>query len=458
MLFADAEHAGASVRGDQFLITSDGVVGALGGSRNLTSVEACSGGSGITVWALLDGIPIGPGEELGLDPFWVAAGDPGRMYSAFAALWGGLARARIATDSEPGWSSWYQYFGSPTPDAIRANLRLAAERDLRTVQIDDGYQRSIGEWLDVRAGWDPLSELSAEIERAGVRPGIWTAPFLVGERGPIASRHPEWLLRHKNGHPVRAHPGGKHWGGWALALDATHPAVLEHVREVAAALASQGFTYQKADFCYAAALPGRHHDPSATRAQALQRGLQAVRDGIGDESFLLACGCPRGPAVGVVDAMRVSPDTGPHWQPRPGEAPAGYEESAPCLANALRASLLRAPLHRRLWINDPDCLLLRPSITELVPWQRRLAADAVSGLGGFLMVSDDLDLYGSEEWSRLRQLMSLQPYADSPLELEDPFSDRLTVSSAATVLTVELPLGPNEPQWSLVDRIDQSRL
>ena len=68
-----------------------------------------------------------------------------------------------------------------------------------------------------------------------------------------------------------------------------------------------GYRVLKLDFLYAAALPGVRHDAGATRAQALRRGLQAIRDGAGD-AFLLGCGCPFGPAVGLVDGMRIGLD------------------------------------------------------------------------------------------------------------------------------------------------------
>ena len=32
----------------------------------------------------------------------------------------------------------------------------------------------------------------------------------------------------------------------------------------------------------------------------------------------------------------------------------------PSVRNALQNVLCRLPLHQRWWINDPDCLLLRP--------------------------------------------------------------------------------------------------
>jgi alpha-galactosidase len=447
MLFAEGEASGQSVRGDQFMVTDTGLVGFLGGHRHLASVEARAHPAGeMTAWALLDGVSIAPGQELALEPLWLADGDPGPLYGTYASLWAASAGARSSTPTETGWCSWYQYFGDANSALIDQNLSLAAERGWHVLQIDQGYQAELGRWLTVSSRWDPMAKSARRIQRAGLRPGIWTAPFMVAEAGQVAREHPEWLLRLANGHPVRAHQFSY---GWALALDTTHPGVLEHLRAVAAELAAFGFSYHKVDFCYAAALAGRRHDPTATRAEALVRGLRAVREGIGPNGFLLGCGCPLGPAVGLVDALRVSPDTGPHWASRPEQVAPGFDEAAPRLSNALRTSILRAPLHRRLWINDPDCLLLRSSQTELSAWQRQLATDVVSGTGGLLMLSDDLARYGSEDWAQVRRIQRLQTLADTSLESEDPFSSRLEIRSAATTLEAEICSAPVRGSWSL---------
>jgi alpha-galactosidase len=240
------------------------------------------------------------------------------------------------------------------------------------------------------------------------------------------------------------------WGGWALALDTTHPGVLDHLTATFAALAAQGFDYHKVDFLYAAALPGRRHDPAMTRAQALRAGLAAVREGIGDDAFLLGCGCPFAPAVGLVEAMRVSPDVAPWWAPQ--RIRPGMEEASSCARQAVVTSLLRAPLHRRLWINDNDCLLLRPSGTGLEPWQRRVLAAAVAGGGGFTLVSDDLSLYGPDEWALLESVVAAAPAGDTPLDLIDPFAPELTVRSAA----YQLVLGAGAGSARLTRRSDDA--
>jgi alpha-galactosidase len=404
MYCSDVERAGRVVAGDQFLLTDAGIAGFLDGRRHLGLVEAAP----VTAWALLDGVALAPGDERPLHPLWLAAGDPGALYSEYATLWGAETEARATTPAPAGWCSWYQYFSSVTPADVRANLPLAAAHGLEVVQIDDGYQSEIGDWLAPRPAWaEGVGALAGDIAGAGLRAGIWTAPFLAGENSRLLADHPDWVGRRAMHNPVW-------WGGWALALDTANPAVLDHITATMAALTAEGFDYHKVDFLYAGALPA---DRSCTRAETLRRGLEAVRLGVGDDAFLLGCGSPFGPAAGIVDAMRVSPDVTTAWEPRTPLP--GLYEAASSAGNAIAASRLRAPLHRRLWVNDNDCLLLRPTQTELDAGRRRLLAGSVAGGGAFTVVSDDLSLYGDEEWALLE---AVRTSPDEPLDLDDPFS------------------------------------
>lgn len=430
--------AGQVISGDQFLVTSDGVVGFLGGRSHFGTVEADAGGTGIDVRALFDGVPLDGGGERILEPIWLAEGDAGVRYSDFASLWGILAGGRVTARAPVGWCSWYQYFAEVTPDDVRANFEAAAGRGFDLVQIDDGYQAAIGDWLDVRPAWkDALEPLAMEIRHHGMQAGIWTAPFLAGEDSAVLRDHPDWVTRHTSGHPSKAMYNPDSWGGWAYALDTTRPDVLDHLRSTYATLVARGFDYHKIDFCYSAALPAQRHDRTMTRAEALRAGLDAVRDGIGDDAFLLGCGCPFGPAVGVVDGMRVSADVAPTWSPSDVHWP-GMAESAPAAVNAIAASVLRAPLHRRVFINDPDCLLLRPTDTQLEAWQRSFLAAVIIGTGAFTLLSDDLRRYTDAEWGLVEAITSVRHDVDTLLDIDDPFAWPLVVRSAAgTSLTVD---------------------
>jgi alpha-galactosidase len=428
--------AGHVIAGDQFLLTDGGVAGFLDARHHLGTVEAEAGG--LALRAMFDGVPLAPGEERALDPIWLADGDAGIRYSDFASLWGTTAGARISAPAPLGWCSWYQYFADVTPGDVRANLEALAGRGFDLVQIDDGYQGAIGDWLSTAPEWkEGLAGLAHEIRHAGLQPGIWTAPFLLGPDSETLRDHPDWATVHEpTGYPSKAMYNPGNWGGWAVALDTTRPDVLEHLRTTYAALVEQGFDYHKIDFCYAAALPARRHDRTRTRAESLRHGLEAVRDGIGDDAFLLGCGCPFGPAVGVVDAMRVSADVAPRWAP--DNHWAGLYETAPAAVNAIAASVLRAPLHRRVFINDPDCLLLRPTDTELDAGQRSFLAAVVTGTGAFTLVSDDLRRYTDAEWGLLEALRSVHDDVDTLLDIDDPFADPIVVRSAAgSMLTVD---------------------
>lgn len=434
MALADPTGAGQVVSGDQFLLTDEGVAGFIGGRSHFSVIKADH--SGLRATALLDDVELGAGCERALEPLWWAQGDPGKLYTEFLERWGDHDHARAGTPAPLGWCSWYQYYDRVTPGDIRAQLDHLVDHGIGVVQIDDGYQSAVGHWLDQRPGWEGApSELASEAAAKGLSAGLWTAPFLVAEVADLARKRPEWLVADESGTPLRVMHNPGSWGGWAHALDTTHPGVLEHLGQTFRGLVEIGFDYHKVDFCYSAAVPGWRYRQDLTRAEALSLGLDTIRDSIGDQSFLLGCGCPFGPAVGVVDAMRVSPDVAPFWSPR--AAYAGFEEHPPSALNAIQATVLRAPMHRRLWINDPDCLILRSFDTELSEHQRAILAAVVGGAGGFVVLSDDLSRYGSSEWDALDKVTGCLPDADSPLELVDPFAPAPLVRSRTLELLID---------------------
>ncbi len=449
MLHADGTNAGRSVVGDQFLLAADGfgpggaeggVVGALSGRRNLTSVACLRGeraaGTGtagtrtsLRIICHLDGVAIEPGGERVVDPLFIASGDPGRLYSLYGDLAAAESDARRSAPSPVGWCTWYHYYARATPADIESNALVASRHSFDLIQIDECYEAALGDWTipNQRFGDGRLDALAARIEGLGMTPGIWTAPFLASRSSKVATAHPEWLARTRTGRTVKTSFNPIGWGGWGLALDTTNPAFLDHLRSTYSELTEKGWTYHKIDFLYAAAIPARRSGSGRwTRAESLVKGLEAVREGIGNSSYLLACGCPLAQAVGIADAMRVSPDTAALWTAGPMRIP-GYPDVTPSTRSALRMTLLRSPLHRRLFVNDPDCLLLRPRKTLLTPRERRIASSVAAGTGGLLLVSDDLSTYGETEWALFEEARRLQRLFDQPLRLVDPFANTLTI-------------------------------
>jgi alpha-galactosidase len=363
------------------------------------------------------------GEERAFDPIHVALGrDANGLLEAFAELLGGRSGARTGAPFQAGWCSWYHFFHGITEEALRRNLdALAAQRTelpIQVVQLDDGYQRAIGDWLETNEKFPSgLVPLASAIRDAGFQPGIWTAPFCVTSESRLFRSHRDWLLR-RGGEPLRGlHHAQWTKEGWVFVLDPSRDEVAAHLLRTAAALAGMGFTYQKLDFLYTAAMAADAADPRLSPAARLRRGLQAIRDGAGPEAFLLGCGCPLGPAVGVVDGMRVGPDVAPHWDTHPPTRIAGVEPTQPSVRNGVRNVLARAWMHRRLWLNDPDCLMSRSSDTALGREEIRSLAGAIAATGGMVLFSDDVPVLDTEGRSLVREVIRLARAVDTAAEV-----------------------------------------
>jgi alpha-galactosidase len=398
------------------------VAGFLGGSEHDGTFRvrpARDGSVGVELWieAFLGGVVLQSGERRELHPVWLedGEGDPSPVLEAWAAELGRVAHARTAAAYQVGWCSWYHYFHSVTEADLRANLQRAAQWPFDVFQLDDGFQRAIGDWLVTNDKFpSTLAELSAAIAAEGRTPGIWIAPFLAGPDSAVAASHPQWLATHEPSGTPLVGMFNEGWGGAVFTLDTTRPEVLEHLESVARALVEAGYPYLKLDFTYAPSIHGGYDDPGQTPAQRVRAGFDAIRRGAGNDAFLLGCGAPIGQAVGAVDGMRIGADVAPWWHPQPDQhRPPGQTGGEPATVNAWRNTLSRSFMHRRLWLNDPDCLMLRTDRTELEPEQLRAWALAVGVSGGMALVSDDLALLGDDARSLLDEVIALGREADA---------------------------------------------
>lgn len=372
------------------------LVGFLGGDLHDGTLRLGHGRSGneLIVEAFLGDAVLAPGEERDLHEVVIRpTDDPVGALDAWATECGRRSGARTRAPYQVGWCSWYHYFEHVTERSFRSNLSLARDWPFDVFQLDDGFQAQVGDWTETDESFPSgLQAVADDVAAAGMRPGLWIAPFVVAPASELAIRHPEWIARFPDGSPLIAHYN-EHWGGFVHALDTSHPGVIEHLEQLARDLVAMGFTYLKLDFTYAPGFDGRWHDPSLTPAQRVRAGYDAIRRGAGDDAFILGCGAPLGACIGVVDGMRIGPDVAPWWEPKPELWPyPGYEGTIPATLNAYRNTLTRAHQHRRLWLNDPDCLMLRTTDTDLSQEQVRAWALAVAASGGMALVSDDLAL------------------------------------------------------------------
>jgi alpha-galactosidase len=166
----------------------------------------------------------------------------------------------------------------------------------------------------------------------------------------------------------------------------------------------------------------------------MRLGLELIRNVAGPETFLLGCGCPLGSAVGLVDAMRISADVDVQWRPRYRVSlPFYHEPGMPSARNAIRNTLARAPLHRRWWLNDPDCLLVREG-TALTLNEVTALVSVIALSGGLFLISDDLTTLTPDRRKYLEPLLPVigkSATARDWLEREIPETLELPLSGAA---------------------------
>jgi alpha-galactosidase len=409
------------------------LAGFIGGATALTTLTMLAPDT-ICARAILDGVTLAPGASRELEPLYFASADESaaRLAARWAAMIGAAMHARIDAPYQRGWCSWYHYFHAVTEDAMRANIKaLAAMRSefpLEVVQLDDGFQSALGDWDSTNAKFPGgLKLLADEIRAAGFRAGIWSAPFLAARDSRLMREHPDWFIMHSSGQPLRA-GYNPNWttsqDAFAYALDAGNPEFRAHTEQLFAKLVHEfGYSYLKLDFLYAAAAQGIRHDMSLTRAETLRAGLEAIRRGAGADTFLLGCGCPLGPAIGIVDGMRIGPDVAPFWDARAGA-------SEPATAAALDAIVARSFMHRRLWLNDPDCLMLRARQTSLTAEERGALAATIAASGGMLLISDDMALLEREAGALYRAVADLGAEADADAPHEAVLALDLMTSGA----------------------------
>ncbi len=395
------------------------LVGFLGGATHDGTIWARLDDAGhveLRASAYLGGAQLAPGTERVLHPVVLAEGHPqeaSAMLETWARRAGEASEARTTAPFRAGWCSWYHYFHDITEATLRHNLARAGDWPIEVFQLDDGYQTAIGDWLTTNDRFSSsLDHIADDVRSAGVTPGIWTAPFLVAPDSDTARAHPEWIAGHASGRPLvgMVNPG---WGGPVHTLDTSHPDVLHHIETTAAALVDAGFTYLKLDFTYAPSFDGVFADPSLTPAERVRAGMEAVRRGAGDDTFLLGCGLPLGAGIGVVDGMRIGADVAPWWDVQPDQwNPPGYTDVEPATRNAWVNTLTRSFMHRQLWLNDPDCLMLRTTDTSLPPAAARAWALAVGVSGGMALVSDDLALLDASAQALLHEVLDLGAESD----------------------------------------------
>src|SRR5271156_1338790 len=301
-----------------------------------------------------------------------------------------LHQARVKAPTPMGWWSWTAYYfginqGTATTNAdwLAQNL---AQLGYVYYQIDEGYQFARGEYTTADAKLFPrgIGYIADLVRHDGLTFGLWTAPFEVSERAWVFQHHPEWLLHNAQGQLI--HIGYVTDKQDALyVLDTTNPGAQQYLRQTYTTLYNWGLRFIKMDFMDDTAVEGFYARPNTTALEAQRIGLRIIREAVGEDVVLDKDGSAMLNPVGLVDAGRISQDTG---------------HSFDASRDAASGIAARYYMNRNYFIADPDAFTVSTQTVDDQSWHGgkqplsldeakvSIALAAVSG--GMFEIGDDL--------------------------------------------------------------------
>jgi alpha-galactosidase len=334
------------------------------------------------------------------------------------------------------WCSWYSLYGWIHERIILKVLKNLGNMPFDIFQLDDGWQIAYGDWDANKKFPSGMKALAEQISATRRTPGIWLAPTMVSPYSSIVRDHPDWLLRDEDGKIVLA---GITWSGSPYVLDSSHPAVLEFIDDVIRKVRRWGYNYLKLDFLYTGALVGKRNN-DIPREIAYRNVLRVIREAAGD-AYILACGAPILPSLGLCDGLRVGPDVAPYWLNKPLAIWLNNPNDI-STQNAIRTSV------NRLWLSpvinvDPDVMFFRSKYNTLKPHEQQLLQDA-GLISGFKATSD------LPQWMTVGESETLREFLENNPRIEKLGRYRYRIDGREVDFSPVIPIQTSEnniPIW-----------
>lgn len=295
----------------------------------------------------------------------------------------------IANERKSGYTTWYNYSRNIDENIVKRDLKSLSKlkEKVDIFQIDDGYQKSVGDWLNTDEKKFPagMKIIADEIHKNNMLAGLWLAPFAAAKESFIYQKHRDWLICDEKGEPYTA---GHNWNGF-YAIDFYNKEAAEYIKKVfKTILYDWKYDMVKLDFLYAACLLPIHNK---SRGQVMCEAMDFIRECVGDK-IILGCGVPLMPAFGKVDFCRIGEDVANEWKHK--RHMLREDVSTP---NTINCTIFRRGLNERAFLNDPDVFLLRDSNMVMSFEQRKLLAKINSIFGSLLFVSDNVADYNEKQ-------------------------------------------------------------
>jgi len=297
------------------------------------------------------------------------------------------------------WCSWYikqkEFSNSDLTTFIDGLNKQNPKPIIQTIQIDDGYQKFYGDWLDFRTElWGESIKQSVElILKNDYAAGVWIGAFMVHKKSKLFANHPDWILKRMDGTFI------EEFGGDCVILDTSHPAAFAYIRSVFKYFRSIGITFYKTDFMdwgMQDSVKVDRYTKGKTSTQYYREVLQMIREEIGQESYWLACISPFPPFLGFADGVRVANDTPENW--KGGNMDNAYSQ----MENLHYANNI-------LFQNDPDVMYLTNNQFDYSNAEIKSFAYFCGIMGGSVNTSEWLnDIKSTKMWNFLRPSSKLE--------------------------------------------------
>lgn len=362
-----------------------------------------------------------------------------------------------------GWYSWNERFEDVDEVYIENHLDEVATKlgafGFSLVEIDDGWQKGWGDWTSNEKFAQPFEVLVRRASELNLTLGLWFAPFLVDVEVAERLNYPkEWFvypplesaptslddlvkpselleepLRHTNFGNPRTY----------YILDATHPDAMEHVLTQLSERVAQGFGFFKLDFLYAGAIPGRRTQ-AFSGTESLRLGLEKIRNVIGENVIINACGAPVHAVLGYADSLRIGADT-------------TFGDLYPAfIASAARSSAARAYLFPLVWPDGDQVQTRAPySLVEAETGAYVAAlSTAAYSIGDDLtqLPEDRLSIFTAEDvlwWANLQVPAIPLDLMKTPSQrwFGNPLLDHITAPTSTSAVPPNEFLGYNSSEW-----------
>ncbi|MFA7231839.1 MAG: glycoside hydrolase family 36 protein [Victivallaceae bacterium] len=249
------------------------------------------------------------------------------------------------------YCTWYYYGPHISENEIIDNINAISEHDLEleVFQIDMGWENNFGDWeANLEKFPSGMSRMAELIKAKNMCPGIWTAPLVISPESEVVKKYPSIVLRNHHGEPCIF----KCCRGNCYTLDPFAPEAPKLLQEFYSRLKKWGYSYHKLDFMRAVFIhnDANFYQPNVTRAEAYIRALKLIREALGDDAVINACGGLYDASAGLAEIIRSGADLRGHWD---GE---GSDISA--YVTRIKQNVCRN-FYNHLWTADPDALQLR---------------------------------------------------------------------------------------------------